>query len=84
MVLRRGGRAHLDVPRESWAPEYGTGVPLHRAVPLDVLAAEMAPYGLRVEATAEADEPHDHTPWGTGPRVLPTTRTVITWQRRPR
>ncbi len=84
MVLRRGGRAHLDVPRESWAPEYGTGVPLHRAVPIDVLAAEMAPYGLRVEETAEADDPHDHTPWSTGPRVLPTTRTVITWQRRPR
>jgi SAM-dependent methyltransferase len=84
MVLRTGGQAHLDVPRESWKPDPGTGEPLHRAVPLDVLAAEMAPYGLRVDETHEAEEPHDDTPWGTGPRVLPTTRMVITWQRRPR
>ncbi|MGX5654278.1 LicD family protein [Geodermatophilus nigrescens] len=84
MVLRTGGRAHLDVPRESWVPEYGTGLPLHRAVPLDVLAAEMAPHGLRIEETHDAEEPHVHTPWSADVRVLPTTRMVITWQPRTR
>ncbi len=84
MVLRSGGQAHLDVPRESWLPEFGTGAPLHRAVPPDVLAAEMARHGLHVDEVHEAEEPHAHTPWSTDARVLPTTRMVITWHRRPR
>jgi SAM-dependent methyltransferase len=84
MVLRSGGRAYLDVPRVSLAVDPGTGVPLHRAVSLDVLAAEMAPYGLAVDELHEADEIVEHMPW-TGDSVpLPTVRMVVSWQRRTR
>ncbi|WP_347057904.1 LicD family protein [Blastococcus sp. HT6-30] len=84
MVLRNGGQAHLDNPQESWAPQYGLGRPLHIEMPLDVLAGEMAPYGLRIDEVHPAEEPHEHTPWSADTRLLPTTRMVISWQRRPR
>ncbi|MGY1917092.1 class I SAM-dependent methyltransferase [Blastococcus sp. SYSU DS0973] len=84
MVLRTGGRAHLDVPRESLQTWYEPRRPLHLALGLDELAADMAPYGLRIDEAHDAEEPHDHTPWSVGPTTLPTTRMVISWQRRAR
>ncbi|WP_170182316.1 class I SAM-dependent methyltransferase [Blastococcus colisei] len=80
MVLRSGGRAHLDVPRTSLIPDPGTGVPLHRAVTPDLLAAEMAPYGLVVEDVDEADDVVEHMPWSADSVSLPTTRMVVSWQ----
>jgi SAM-dependent methyltransferase len=56
MLLRGGGEAHLDVPHESLHPDPKLGGPMHRAVDLDVLIAEMAPYGLVVTETAEVVE----------------------------
>jgi SAM-dependent methyltransferase len=81
MLLRSGGQAHLDVPRTSLMPQPGTGVPMHRAVPVETLRAEMAPHGLRIDEVHEADEVVEHTPWETGDAPLPTTRMVVTWQR---
>ena len=81
MLLRSGGQAHLDVPRTSLLPQPGTGVPMHRAVPVGTLRAEMAPYGLRIDEVHDADEVDAHTPWETGDAPLPTTRMVVTWQR---
>jgi hypothetical protein len=54
---------------------------MHRAVPVDTLRAEMAPYGLRIDEVHDADEVDGHTPWETGTDPLPTTRMVVTWQR---
>jgi SAM-dependent methyltransferase len=84
MLLRTGGQAHLDVPRSSLLPQPGTGTPMHRAVPVEQLRAEMAPYGLRIDEVHDADEAVGHMPWQTGERSLPTTRMVITWQRPAR
>jgi hypothetical protein len=84
MLLRSGGTAHLDVPRASLAPEPGAGVPWHRALPLDSLAAELAEHGLRIDETHEVEEVFEHTPWDTGGKPLPTTRLVVSWQRRTR
>ena len=84
MVLRHGGRAHLDNPRESWAPEFGTGKPLHLELPIDVLAAQMAEHDLHIDEVHEAEEPYGRTPWSADSRTLPTTRMVISWQRRQR
>ena len=84
MVLRNGGQAHLDVPRESWAPHFGTGTPLHLEMPLDVLAAEMAEYQLSIDEVHEAEERQGHTPWRPDGTILPTRRMVISWRRRPR
>jgi hypothetical protein len=84
MMLRHGGQAHLDVPRESLKPERGTGIPLHRVLDLDALRADMARYGLRIDETHEADEHFEYTPWSTGERPLPTTRMVVSWQRAAR
>ncbi|MGY1773899.1 hypothetical protein [Blastococcus sp. SYSU D00813] len=79
MLLRRGGQAHLDVPQASLFPDPGVGGPLHRAVDLDVLATEMAAYGLHVTETAEVTE---EVTW---PQAVPTTMTktrmVVSWQR---
>ncbi|WP_448627003.1 class I SAM-dependent methyltransferase [Geodermatophilus sp. URMC 64] len=82
MVLRSGGQAHLDVPRADLMPVPGTGVPLHRATPLERLAEEMAPYGLRTEETLDTEETLENLPWNTEGKPLPTTRMVVTWQRR--
>jgi hypothetical protein len=84
MVLRSGGLAHLDVPRETWWPAHGGLQPLHREVPLDALTAEAAGHGLRIDETHAAEEPFDQTPWGAGKRTLRTTRMVISWQPRTR
>jgi hypothetical protein len=84
MMLRHGGQAHLDMPRESLQLERGTGVPLHRALDMDALAADMARYGLRVDETHEVDENVDFMPWSTGDRPLPITRMVVSWQRAAR
>jgi hypothetical protein len=82
MLLRRGGEAHLDVPRASLFPDPGVGGPLHRAVEVDDLVAEMGPYGLHVTHTEEATEAI------TWPQAAPTemtkTRMVVTWQRARR
>ena len=84
MVLRSGGRAYLDVPRTAFAPDPGHGIPLHRPVTADVLAAEMAPYGLVVDEAEDADEDVEHTPWSADSVSVPTTRMVVSWQRRTR
>jgi SAM-dependent methyltransferase len=81
MLLRSGGQAHLDVPRSSLMPVPGTGIPMHRAVPVETLRAEMTAYGLRIDEVHDADEVVEHTPWETGTDPLPTTRMVVTWQR---
>ena len=81
MLLRSGGQAHLDVPRSSLMPIPGTGIPMHRAVPVETLRAELARYGLRIDEVHDADEVVEHTPWETGTDPLPTTRMVVTWQR---
>jgi hypothetical protein len=98
MLLRRGGEAHLDVPRSSLRPDPSRGGLLHRAVDLDVLAAEMAPHGLVVRDTVDVAE---EAAWPGGPQQpeatdptaassatdststrLEKTRMVVTWQRR--
>jgi hypothetical protein len=86
MVLRSGGTAHLDVPRSALAPDPGTDVPLHRAVDVDTLAAEMAPYGLSIDQTYEAQETVQHMPWNVRaePLLLPTTRMVVSWRHKAR
>jgi len=84
MLLRPGGSAHLDVPRRSLAAEPAVGVPLHRSLPLDVLAEEMGRHGLRIRETHEAGEVLDGMPWGTGDEPVPTTRMVVSWQRATR
>ena len=82
MLLRSGGVAHLDVPRDSLVPEPGAGGPLHRAVDPDVLRAEMAPYGLRVTETTETTEEVGRP--GVVPTTTTKTRMVVTWQRARR
>ena len=84
MLLRSGGQAHLDVPRSSLLPTPGTGVPLHREVPVETLRAELVPYGLRIDEVHDADEVVEHMPWETGTAPLPTTRMVVTWRRPAR
>ncbi len=97
MLLRRGGQAHLDVPHESLRPDPKLGGPMHRAVDLDVLVAEMAPFGLVVDGTTRVVE--DVTwpggrqqPEGTGAAEdvtwdsethfrMEKTRMVVSWQR---
>jgi hypothetical protein len=98
MLLRRGGEAHLDVPRTSLRPDPSRGGVLHRSVDLDVLAAEMALHGLVVRDTTEVVE---EVEWPGGPQQpaapgttadgsatdgtstrLEKTRMVVTWQRR--
>lgn len=82
MLLRRGGAAHLDVPRTSLCPDPALGGPLHRAVDLDVLCAEMAPSGLHVTETAEVTE---EVTWpDAAPTPMTKTRMVVTWQRARR
>jgi hypothetical protein len=84
MILRSGGEAHLDVPRHSAEPEPGNGVPLHRSIPVDALAAELAPFGLRIDEIVDADDVAANTPWSAGETRFPTTRMVVSWQRPAR
>ena len=98
MLLRSGGEAHLDVPRSSLRPDPSRGGLLHRALDLDVLAAEMASHGLVVRDTTDVVE---EVEWPGGPQQpgadgttpdstaadgtssrLEKTRMVVAWQRR--
>lgn len=80
MLLRSGGQAHLDVPGRSLAPVPGEGPPLHRAVDLAELRAEMARFGLHIDETREAADALEHMPW-TAEDAVPTTRMVVSWRR---
>ena len=84
MLLRSGDQAHLDVPRSGLAPEPGRGVPLHRPIGTEMLAAEMAGYGLRIDETHQVDETEYRLPWRAGDDALPKTRMVVSWQRATR